>query len=276
MLQLIVTGDTTYSLDDGSIARLIAYDGWGAAPLHRIIDRGSLQHGGTDRGYRLDPRIGTLVFQLESKTLSDMYNKRSSLLKRFQTSNDLALKWTLDNGDVRQIDVHYYGEMSMPWVADEYASQRLAIQLLAPDPNFYDPTQQVHNFSYNFATGSVNSTENVTYLGTFLSYPIVKMTGPLTNPVLTNELTGDKLDFTGTTISGGTYYLIDCSYGAKTVVDNLGANKIDKLTDDSDLATFSLIPGPTGSKLNTIRLFASSTTGSSDVEFTYYRRYWGL
>jgi hypothetical protein len=68
--------------------------------------------------------------------------------------------------------------------------------------------------------------------------------GPITSPVITNAITGDKLDFTGTTIVGGASYTIDCRYGQKTVVDSAGANQISKLTSDSDLSTFCLLPDP--------------------------------
>jgi hypothetical protein len=124
----------------------------------------------------------------------------------------------------------------------------------------------------------INMTQAVLYTGTWYSFPQIRIEGPITDCVITNETTGEKLDFTGTTIADGDYYLIDTRYGRKSVIDSNGANKISKLTSDSDLATFHLEPpgavAPDGS--NSVRVEGSSIDAGTIVYMTYYRRYLGI
>lgn len=107
--------------------------------------------------------------------------------------------------------------------------------------------------------------------GTWDEYPVITLTGPLNDPIVRNATTGDVLDFTGSTVSASQFYIIDCRYGYKTVIDSGAVNRIDKLTDDSDLATFHIAPGA-----NVIGVSASGTAVSSAVNITHYERYMGL
>ena len=93
-------------------------------------------------------------------------------------------------------------------------------------------------------TGTIDQTAVRTYEGSWDEFPTVRITGPATNAVLENVTSGDKLDFTGTAISAGTSYVLDLRYGYKTVTQDDGTNRIDKLTNDSDLATWRLLAAP--------------------------------
>ncbi len=95
--------------------------------------------------------------------------------------------------------------------------------------------------------------------------------------MLENETTGEKLDFTGTTVAAGHYYDIDCRYGRKSVKDEAGTNEIADLTSDSDLATFHLAAEPeAGGGVNSLRLTGSAVTTATKVELTYDTRYLGI
>jgi hypothetical protein len=291
MLSVII-GTNEYSLDDGTICRLLAYDGWGMAPGHRLSERGPQQHGETHRGYRLDSRLGTLVLGFESTELTDMYNKRDSLLALFKWAHTPKLKWALPNGVTRQIDVVYHSDMSMPWEAKQWAALKVAVTLKAFDPTFYDPTQVTLSLGLTgggdgwdipwgiaWAPGAstLNQTAIINYLGTFLTYPIIKIVGPITDPVITNEATNEKLDFTGISIATGDYYLIDTAYSIKTVVDKNGVNKFSELSDDSDLANFHIADDPEApSGQNTIRVTGSGANPETQVYVSFYTRYNGL
>ncbi len=290
MLDVIRAG-TTYSLDDGTYCWLVGDAGWGMSPAHRLLERGPLQHGQTDRGFRLDPRTGTLVLFIQGTSRQDLYDKRDTLLRIFQSAGDaVSLRWTLD--DVRQVDCFYAGEMGMSSDNRPGFNQRLAVTLLAPDPTFYDPAGDDLTFdlggggdaltiplSVPFEVGAseLDSINAVEYSGSWLTYPhLIRITGPITDPIVTNETTNEVLDFTGITIADADYYDIDLRYGIKSVKQEDGTNKIAELTEDSDLATWHIAADPEAiGGSNSIRVTGSSVTESTRVEISYFVRYIG-
>jgi hypothetical protein len=171
-------------------------------------------------------------------------------------------------------------------------AHRAVIALCAPDPVWYDPTQVAQVFALGGGGGAfavplavpvavgastIDQTTMVPYAGSWRSEPIIRIVGPITNAVITNLSTDEKLDFTGTTISAGDYYEIDTRFGYKTVKDAAGANKISKLTTDSDLATFHLAPDPeVADGENSINVAGSSANAATAVTVYWYSRFIGI
>ena len=92
-------GGYTYDLTDRQRYLWMQDDSLGMAPLHRILERGPNQHGETDLGFRLDPRIVNLVIGLFGTDDSDYWNARKELLKIFTPSTTpITLTFTLPNG----------------------------------------------------------------------------------------------------------------------------------------------------------------------------------
>jgi hypothetical protein len=287
-----IVNNVSYSLDDGTYCYWTGDDGLGMAPMHRLSERGPLQHGITDRGYRLDPRTVRLVLDITASTQADWESKRSSLLDIFKPSNTaMALELAFSAATYR-LDCHYIGQMTMPSSERYRWNQTVLVELLAPDPTFYNPTLVESFFALGggedklevpmevpmkVGTTSLNSSKTITYTGDFRAYPIITVYGPITSPVITNATTGDKLDFTGTTIAAGDWYEIDCRYGYKTVVDQDDANVISNLTDDSDIATFSIEPDPDATDgINTLTVTGTSVTAATNVRVAYYTRFLGV
>ena len=121
------------------------------------------------------------------------------------------------------------------------------------------------------ANGAYDVSKTINNAGNYLALPIVTITGPATDAVLTNVRTGEILDFTGVTIAAGDTYTIDCRYGLKTVKNAAGTNKIADLTSTSDLATFHLEPGD-----NSFTLEGTGTDANTQVTVAYNPRYIGL
>lgn len=288
-----IVGSTEYSLSDAAPRFRLEEDGLGMAPVHRITERGPLQHGDSDIGFRLDPRFIPLVFGVSPSSDASLFDNRAELLRIFKPRNvPVKLRYTLSNGAVRQIDTHFFRDMAFPSRDRKGFYQRVAVTMRASDPLFYDPTLQAviygvgaggSSFAVPMAVplsvgaSTLSASQTITYAGDFLEYPIVIITGPITNPVIANTTTGETLDLTGITISGGDSYTIDCRYGYKTVKNAAGTNKIADLTDDSDLATFHLEADPDApGGGNTITVTGSSATTATEVYLQYYNRYIGL
>ena len=66
--------------------------------------------------------------------------------------------------------------------------------------------------------------------GNAFTYPVFRFVGQLTNPVLTHISSAKTMSLTATTIGAGTYIEFD-TYN-RTVLDNTGANKLDKMAGD--------------------------------------------
>lgn len=91
----------------------------------------------------------------------------------------------------------------------------------------------------------------MTNSGTATTYPVFKVTGPITNPTFTNPATGDVIGYTGTVTAGQTL-TIDNSPFTSTV--NL--NGIDRSGALSSASWIDLLPNST-----TVVQFAGSGTG---------------
>lgn len=291
----VLLGVNTYSLSDGVTCTLKSFSGLHAPPVRRLRSSGSQQHGESDHGFYLNARPFQMVFQIQQATKALVWDKRTLLHRYLGNFTDrIKLRFTLENGDVRQIDCDAM-EVDDAWDAAEwYANWRGAFSFSAPDPTFYHPTAVAVVFSlggggesmdiplpipWPVGVATLDVTVPITYGGTWLSYPhLVRIVGPITDCVIENQATGEKLDFTGVTINAGDYYDIDLRYGYKTVVDSSGVNKIADLTSDSDLATFHLAHAVDGSasRVNSINVTGSVVTAATEVYLQYYTRYRGI
>ena len=106
----------------------------------------------------------------------------------------------------------------------------------------------------------------------------VKMrVGPITNLVIENETTDEKLDFTGYTLASGQTMTIDLRYGYKTVEREDGSSLIDKLTTDSDLGTWHIAAHPEATDgYNTIAVQGSNADLNTQISFQFYTQYAGI
>jgi len=205
----------------------------------------------------------------------------------------LKLLFTLNDGSERQIDCDVIDAPLPHDARKEWAANVTAVRFRAPDPTLYDPTGKTVTFGLTgggtgtqvplevpleVGASALDQTVPITYAGNFRSLPWrIRILGPITDPVITNLMTDEKLDFTGMTIGDADFYDIDCRYGQKTVEDASGTNKIADLTDDSDLATFHLAAHPEADGgQNDINVTGSSVDGDTEIYFNYYERYLGI
>ena len=293
VIAAIVAG-TTYTLTDENPFWVQSVEQWGMSPGHNLESRGPEQHGSTFEDFRLDPRDLELIVCFRGVDSTLLANRRT-LLTIFQRRTDpILLRFTFDDGTVRQIDGHLATGLSFGRDGRDHDLMRAAVVLRCPDPTFYDPTGAAVTFELGGATGAggvvptpvptevgastIDASTPVTYAGTWRSQPsLIRITGPITEFVLTNETTGDDITAkAGVTIAAGDYYDIDCRYGIATVIDSSGVNKVANITDTSELTTFHLAPNPDAlGGINSLSLTGSNVTSITKVEITYYNRFLG-
>ncbi len=284
------TAGVTYDLNGvnaglGITIKYLGDQGFGMAPIQRITQRGPLQQGDTDVGYRLNPRVIQLPLLVEAMTMDAGYTARKGLVKIFTPANGAGiLRVTTDLYD-RAILVVPMGGLDYNQDPGQGYHIRTVVQLRAADPTWYDPTivnaAQTPTITgtptpvpltipWTAGSSSINSTLNFTYDGDFISYPIISVTGPITDLLITHTTTGYIIGVTGTIVVGDTW-TFDLRYGQKTVTDQAGVNQIANLTSGSALADFAIILGT-----NTITVSGTTTTSASTVNVTYYTRYTGV
>ena len=283
----IVRGSDTLDLSDLTHYAVLETDGFGMAPLHRITERGPLQHGVSDRGYRLDPRLIQMVINLRATDWAGQYSRRQELLDFLSPTDVISLRHTQPDGTVRQIDC-YCTDGPLFATKDRlgHQFQRAAVRLHCPDPAWYDPDRQSvyiagsaggTGFAFPMAVpwtlggSSVDATLALDYTGTWIEYPEIVILGAIADPKIEHLDTGDVLDFDGLTLAAGDYYTIDLRYGYKTVTNQAGVNKISDLTAESDLATWALNPG-----INNLRFSGATADENSAIILRYYLRYLGV
>jgi hypothetical protein len=173
------------------------------------------------------------------------------------------------------------GTLDFPQSERMGASQKLIVPLMAPDPTWYDPTQVSATTSLASlpVTTSVYSAAGVTAD----DWPVIEITGPITNPVVNHFPVGDSIDFTGTTIPSGETWVIDLRPGYKKVYrksDN--ANRMYALTTSSIryFGTLRMLNQKLAASYsqtgNSFQVTGSASTGASSFKLLYYKRYLSL
>jgi hypothetical protein len=140
-------GSTTVNLSNRSPFAFRTLRGAGGVDIRRVTIQGPAQDGDTDRGYRLGPRDLELVVVFTATTDALLDGYRDTLTQFFKplVSTPVGLTMTLDNGNVRQLDVYPRGESPVkitltPELRPSHTHQAI-ISLRAPDPAWYNPTQ---------------------------------------------------------------------------------------------------------------------------------------
>ena len=284
------TGGATFNLNGYDAVSGITYNyqgdqGFGLAPMHRITQRGPMQHGDSDVDFRLDPRIMQLPIVAITTSIDDYYTARGRLLSVFSPSNVVGTLTVTTSTWSRSIDVKVLGGMAFDTDPQVGYTLRAVIQLRADDPTWYDanpltingssgiagtPTAYPVVYPRTYGTANINATTTYTYDGTWLSYPVITATGPITGLVITNNTTGQVITTTGS-IAAGRTYTYDLRYGKKTVYDDLGNNQIATVASSSNLATWAIVTGT-----NSISITASSSSSPAAVIIAYYTRFVGI
>jgi hypothetical protein len=225
--------------------------------------------------------------------MSEYYDKRRRLMNQFRPRNDTSkLRFTLPDGSVRQIDVTYSGDLSLPSADKKGLLHKAVVSVRASDPTFYDPVAKNVNFQISVAGGNLDvpldvpmyvgastldQTTQVAYGGDWKASPLITVFGPVTDLLIENLTTGERLDFAGLELSAGETLIIDTSYARASVVDGDGNTLLSHLSDDSDLTTFHLAPDPDAlDGVNDVRVSGSAATEQTQIYLSYHERFLGI
>lgn len=280
----------------------MSFLGDGMPPIEYITQRGPFQHGDTIYDYRLNPRVIQFAHYTRAKDRHRYWDRRGEIMNLLrpnrQTSGDFQLgtlrKYMID-GTLRDIDVMIeqgplFQSMDLnKW--DEFGFME-TLRFVAPDPTFYDPSQGTLTWGLGIAQTELEfpitfpiefsesliqgETNTITYVGTWLSYPEIVITGPISGFNIENTDTGKMIQL-NYAIQAGEIVTISLEYGNKTVESDIQGNIIGVVSTDSDLAEFAIVPDPEASGgVNNLEVNGASADNDTQIVLNYYTRYIGI
>jgi hypothetical protein len=287
----VILDDEQIRFGHGEPYQLLDFDGVDIPNAERFSERGPLQHGDSDHGYRLEPRTIPLVIQAVAYDETTYWQRRDELGRIF-TPDDapIGLRWERPDGSARQIDCVVLGARETKIAGGYRILYRLGVSLKANDPTFYQPEQRVAVFGIAaggdtmtvptpiptvIGVSSIDSTRVIAYDGSAPEHPIITLRGPITAPVIDQETTGETLAFVaGTVVGANEVYTIDCRSDEKVVRDQTGAVRNGVLTRASNIDTFHLKPRRGRFEgNNVIRVRGSGLSTNTEVYVYYHDRY---
>jgi hypothetical protein len=147
---------TTTSLSDGAPFKFDSLEGISSAPITRFEQRGPVQQGVTDLGYRLGPRVMELSLLFHAASDSQLDTYRQQLMDAFKplTETPIFLYCERDDGATRRLRVHTIGDIAITLTPElrPAHSHRATLRLRAAQPLWVD--ESVARASYSGIAGT--------------------------------------------------------------------------------------------------------------------------
>jgi hypothetical protein len=262
------------------LAKHVSLDGLGIPEPERRFLAYPAAHGGIDTGFRLKPRQLAWKLFVSASTESAFLTALDNLFVVFKpTTLPLVLTITTPSGAVRKLDCYVNGPVEVAQSTQTGWSAVVTVPLYAPDPTFYASSTTTQSI-----TATTSPSQGSLYGGSWPSWPIIHFLGELVDPRLQLRITtasGSRyynIDFTGHTIVSGRTYTADLRPGHKTLVDDLGANRLGDLATPATFPQFKIFVAPIDASggQNIVDLYFTSKSGAARVEFEYVKRYISL
>lgn len=280
----------------GGRRALMSFAGLGMPTINYITDNGPFVHGERVRGYKLDSRIIDI----------SLYESGCKRQTRWENIGEIIDTVRMNRGGVGKILV-----VLPDWTEREIDAWILAgpggnyqgdsgllafdinenLRFFAPYPIWRDPNAVTETLTSTvtesclpmclpicIGSATISSTIDITYPGTFESFPTITITGPIGYPVIRNVTTGKEIALLYN-VSAGEVVTIELSPGRGLVYNNYGANLIGVVNNPNDLAEFSIEPEsltvPGG--VNEIYVAGSGgILGTTQIVIAYYVQYLGV
>lgn len=287
-----------YNLHTPPVRAVISLDGDGIPPINYITQHGPYQHGQTIIDYFLQPRTIQVVLRANGRSRTDWYWIKKLLVDALRPNRTPGmgapqpgvLRRYMPNGKWIDLDVvaakgpGFTARNLSNW--DEWSFQE-TIQFIAHNPIYYNPVPHALAFSnpinqlvfpvtFPILFGALDVTQNVTYLGDWMEFPSITVSGPLLNPTIVNVSTGEKLSL-NYSLPVGRHLTYTLPYNLKQVLLDDGTSLAPYLTNDSSMATFHLAPNPeVDGGVNAIHVYGNGTAAGSAISMSWHDRYIAL
>jgi len=278
-------------------ARTVLQDeGLGMPPIEYVTDRAPFQNGATLRTFSIAPRVIQLVIMHNYCSRADYWEGRNQLLNILRPMSfpspppPSVLIYNMGRGRRRALSVHIEsGPGFSPKDGWQEWSFTEALKFVAYDPIWFDPSRKSQTllpvapttdliFPARFPivfSESAGMLSQIDYGGTWIEYPTVSVSGPITGFSLENTTFGQSIGLSDPIPEG--YTVTFELHGIKTVTGSDGANWLNRVAPDSELATFALRPAPAAPNgVNTFHIGGTGTNARTNVVVSYFERYIGI
>jgi hypothetical protein len=117
---------------------------------------------------------------------------------------------------------------------------------------------------------------SVMYTGTWLSWPTIEITGPVTNPFVATDASGGGVGLSYT-LEAGEIVTIETEPGKRSISSPLGGNLIPNINEGSTWTSMFLAPAPLAEGgINLVRLTGADLNDDSGLTVRYHTRKAGL
>jgi hypothetical protein len=301
--QIITPDGNVFALNNGLDRAVTEIGGRGMSGIEYDTEQGYLQPHPVMTAWRLEARSARLFLSFVNQSRADYWQYREELIDylRPNRGGPLILRHIRQDGTQRDLYCH---ADSSPVIDNDFDwdTVQVEIDLIAFDPLFKDPIEQVESYSFSppatedlvfpvtlymkFEQQTTHDTFDISYSGTFVSYPRIEIDGPYTSVLLTNLQTGAQVGLT-VPILEGDKRIIDLTPNAQSIVDENGDEHFNELLlPESNLINFNLRQSgqawenspyegvPNG--LNQIQYQIGGLGEGTAIALYYYRQYIGL
>jgi len=201
----------------GSPYQILSVDGLESLPTIRNQDDNRGYHDGmfTGRDF-LNGRVISIIFNTFADSNGSAQTNYNTIQRTLlpQTSGTTPLYFKFPNSPTSEQFVDARVRSLRTTVDPNYTYGYITSQVdfFCPDPNYYDNNLQTSvmqisaalgrtynkTFNYTYGGGSATVTTTISNIGWATTYPIIRINGPITNPVVGNSTSGDTLYFSGT------------------------------------------------------------------------------
>jgi len=232
--------------------------GFGYPPNDLKLVKSPYQIGSTLIGQVIEPRVIEIEFTIITEDKELLLQRKREVINAFNPLKGKG-KLTYDDQD-NTYQIKAVSEQSPKFLKNRRTYQDIYLKLHAPDPRWYNPDEFTAVLTQN--TEIVNNGDTQTPC-------IFTLNGPMSNPMIINKTTGQKISINHTT-SSGEKVVINTKFGSKSIVlyDSLERKRkaFSLLSFDSQL--FGLVRGS-----NIIYFRASNMNEESNGIINYKERY---
>ena len=256
---------------------------FGLAPLDIKLSKAPYQDGKTLIDEVYDERNFDIEFTIFASDKQTLFNRRLNVVNRFSPYLGLGqLKWRQVDGSTYYLDCLVKKIKFPQGVAQGTKHQKVLMQMVAPNPFWYDSTQIEKimvgfsgGFSFPFSFpvdfGIVGTQIEAINIGNVDSPIIIYLYGEVVNPVITNTTTDEEITVV-LTVADGDILIINTAFGEKGALILSGGEYTNAFEYvDPDSVFWKLQPGS-----NTISYSVTSEGENASCRIYYYNRFSGI